>query len=301
MKDYLLAIYRTIRNNFQRFLGLVISDEAFIKINYFLCIGKKLDLNNPITYNEKLQWLKLYNRREEYIPWVDKETAKEKAAKLIGEEHIIPTIAVYDSFDEIEFDKLPDQFVLKTTHDSGGVVVVSDKSKFNKKKARLRLNVSMKRNFFYAGREWPYKTIKPRIIVEQYMVDESGFELKDYKFFCFDGEPKALFIATDRTIPGEEVKFDFFDMDFNHLDIVNHHPNANHAIEKPENFDEMIVLAKKLSKGYPHVRVDLYHINGQIYFGELTFFHFGGVHKFEPEEWDYKFGEWLTLPEKVIN
>lgn len=301
MKDYLLAIYRTIRNNFQRFLGLVISDEAFLKINYYMFTKKKLNLDKPKRYNEKLQWLKLYNRREEYTDWADKETAKRKAAAIIGEEHIIPTIASYGSFEEIDIDKLPDQFVLKTTHDSGGVVVVSDKSKFNKKKARLRLNVSMKRNFFYAGREWPYKNIKPHIIAEKYMVDESGVELKDYKFFCFDGEPKALYVASERNKPGESVKFDFYDAEFNHLPLFNSHPNAEKPINKPENFEEMKALARKLSQGFPHIRVDLYHINGKVYFGEMTFFHMGGVQPFIPDEWDYKFGEWLTLPEKIIN
>ena len=170
---------------------------------------------------------------------------------------------------------------------------MKDKSKMDIGKVRQKIEKSLKNNFFYQHREYPYKHIKPRIIAEKYMVDESGTELKDYKFFCFDGEPKMLFVATDRPF---DTRFDFFDMEWNHLPFKQRHPLATKEIKKPKGFEQMKEIARKLSKGIPHVRVDLYDINGQIYFGELTFFHFSGNVPFEPEEWDYKIGEWLKLP-----
>lgn len=273
-----------------------LSDKTFIKLEYFSGMRKFPNIDNPTTYNEKLIWLKLHDKHDEYTQLVDKYEAKEIVRKLIGDEYIIPTLGIYNSFDDIDFDNLPNQFVLKTTHDSGGVVVCPDKSAFNKEAARKKLEKSLKNNYFFEHREYPYKNVKPRIIAEQYMVDESGTELKDYKFFCFDGKCKMLFIATDRGIG--DVKFDFFDTDFNHLPFKQGHPWSTKEIKKPAGFNKMIELAEILSKGFPHVRVDLYDINGKIYFGELTFFHFSGNVPFVPSEWDYKIGEWLTLPSK---
>ena len=275
-----------------------INDKTYLQIAYRIAMGKKLPLDNPQTYNEKLQWLKLYDRKPEYTLMVDKFEAKKYAASIIGEQHIIPTLGVWDRFDDIDFDKLPNQFVLKCTHDSGGLIICKNKTKLNKEKARSVINGCLKNNYYWGQREWPYKDVKPRIIAEKFMVDESGYELKDYKWFCFDGEPKALFIATDRGVKGEETKFDFFDMDFNHLPFTNGHPNANKEIKRPAGFDKMRVLAEKLSKGIPHVRVDFYDINGHIYFGELTFSHWSGMTPFVPEEWDYTFGSWIKLPDK---
>ena len=275
------------------------SDVKYLKLMYRIYIGNKLNLDQPQTFNEKLQWLKLHDRKPEYTSMVDKYEAKKYVAERIGEEYIIPTLGVWDNFEEIDFDSLPNQFVLKTTHDSGGVVICRDKISFDKKKAREKLEKSLKRNYYMQGREWPYKDVKPRIIAEQYMVDESGYELKDYKLFCFDGFAKAMFIASDRYKAGEETKFDFFDMDFKHLPFTNGHPNAEHEIKRPESFEKMKELAGKLSEGIPQVRVDFYDINGQIYFGELTLSHWGGMVPFEPEEWDYKFGEWIKLPDSI--
>jgi hypothetical protein len=264
-------------------------------------MGKKLNLDNPQTYNEKLQWLKLNYRKPIMTTMVDKYEVKKYIADLIGEEYIIPTLGVWDRVEDIDWDSLPNQFVLKCTHDSGGLVVCKDKSKLDKNKAQMRLATSLKRNYYYQNREWPYKDVKPRIIAEQYMEDESGYELKDFKWFCFDGEVKALFIATDRGVEGEETKFDFFDSEFNHLPFTNGHPNADREIKKPLSFYEMKVLASKLSKGFPHLRVDFYDINGKIYFGELTFYHWSGLTPFDPEDWDYTFGRWIKLPEKQKN
>lgn len=274
------------------------SDRGFLEALFPLRVGYKLNLDNPLTYNEKLQWLKLYNRRPEYSKMVDKFEVKKYVASIIGNEHIIPTLAVYDHAEDIDFDMLPEQFVLKCTHNSGGIIICKDKSKLNCKKAIRELAHELRVNYFYHNREWVYKDVKPRIIAEPYL-ENIGGELIDYKWFCFDGEPKALFIATDRFRKDEETKFDFYDSGFNHMPIKNGHPNSTKPIAKPTSFEEMKELAKKLSKGFPHVRVDFYDVNGQVYFGELTFFHWSGMKPFEPQEWDYIFGSWIVLPEKT--
>lgn len=277
------------------------NDIEYLKRLYRAQMKKELNLDNPKTYNEKLQWLKLYDRNPLYTKMVDKYEVKRYVADLIGDEYIIPTIGVWDRFDDIDFDKLPNQFVLKCTHDSGGLVICKDKSKLDLEAAKLKICKSLNRNYYYQGREWAYKDVKPRIIAENYMVDESGYELKDYKFFCFNGVVKAMFIATDRQVVGEETKFDFFDADFNHLPFTNGHPNSKQIIQKPTQFEQMKQLAVILSDGIPHARIDFYEIKGQIYFGEITLSHWSGMVPFEPEEWDYIFGEWLTLPDKKYN
>ena len=283
------------------FLSPWLSDEFFIKAMFLGKMGCRVNLKNPKTYQEKLQWLKLHNRNPEYTTMVDKYEVKHYITSKWGDiVKVIPTIGVWDHFEEIDFHNLPDEFVLKTTHDSGTVVICRDKSQFDIIAAKEKLEKSLKRNYFLLGREWPYKDVKPRIIAEEFMVDESGSELKDYKWFCFDGEPKAMFIASDRFSVDEETKFDFFDMDFNHLPCLSGHPNSNKKINKPRNFDKMKEIAKLLSKGIPHVRVDFYDINGTLYFGEFTFFHHTGFVHFEPKEWDYKFGDWIKLPNVTI-
>ena len=272
-----------------------LSDEKLIRKLYKTYFGREIDLENPKTFNEKQQWLKLYDRKAIYTTMVDKYEAKNYVAERIGTEYIIPTYGVWDSFDEIDFDALPNQFVLKCTHDSGGLVIVRDKKKLDKKAAKAKIERSLKTNYYYHGREWPYKNVKPRILAETYMEDTTTKELRDYKFFTFNGEAKALFVATERQ-SGDEPKFDFFDMDYKHLPIRNGHPNADVLPKKPDTFEEMRVLAEKLSVGIPTLRVDFYEVNGKCYFGELTFFHFSGMTPFEPEEWDYTFGSWLKLP-----
>lgn len=270
-------------------------DELYLKLLFRLRMGYKLNLDNPQTFCEKLQWLKLHNRKPEYTQMVDKYDAKRYVADIIGEEYIIPTIGVWDRVEDIDFDKLPNQFVLKCTHDSGGIVICKDKSQLDIAATKKLLRRGLKKNYYWQNREWPYKNITPRIICEQYMVDESGYELKDYKWFCFDGVAKALFIATDRGVKGEETKFDFYDTEFNHLPFTNGHPNASKEIKKPAGFEQMKQLASQLSKGQPHLRVDFYDINGKIYFGELTFYHWSGTMPFDPMEWDYTFGSWINL------
>ena len=288
-----MTLTKLLRGIWHR-VGLIFGDEIYVRVEYFIVFGKRLRLKNPQTYSEKLQWLKLHEGDPIYTRMVDKAEAKKYVTEIIGEEYIIPTYGVWNHFDEIDFDKLPDQFVLKTTHYSGGVIICKDKKTLDKNAAKVKLEKSLKNDYYYTSKEWPYKNVVPRIIAEKYMEDESG-ELCDYKLFCFDGKMKALFIATDRFTSGEETKFDFFDENFNHLPFTNGHPNATKPIKKPESFQQMKDLAEKLSQKIPHVRVDFYCTNGKIYFGELTFFHWGGFKRFEPEEWDFKFGEWFKL------
>ena len=275
-----------------------LSDRVFLSLQYRCLVGKKLNLNNPQTYNEKLQWLKIHDHNPRYPIMVDKYDAKQYVESIIGSQYIIPTLGVWSSTEEIDWSLLPNRFVLKCTHDSGGIVVCKDKEFFDKKRAIEILNKSLQTNFYYRTREWPYKNLTPRIIAEQYMEDASG-ELTDYKFFCFDGEPKAVFIASDRLDPTTETKFDFFDMNFNHLPFTGGHPNSDKKITKPTCFEEMKEIAHRLSEGIPHLRVDLYEINGNVFFGELTFYHWGGMAPFNPEIWGRIFGDWLNLPNSI--
>lgn len=280
---------------FLRKFAPYIEDKQFLRLKWRHVMGYPLNFDNPITFNEKLQWLKLYDRKPEYTQMVDKVESKKYVAGIIGEEHIIPTLAVYENVDDIDFDALPNQFVLKCSHDSGGIVICTDKSKLDRKTAVKKLKKGLQTNFFYQNREWPYKNVKPRIIAEKYMTEENG-ELRDYKFFCFNGIPRFMFIASDRFNKKEETKFDFFDMDFQHLPFINGHPNSSKPILKPKGFEEMKRLASKLSVGIPQVRIDFYEIDGCIYFGEITFYHWSGFVKFHPSEWDKKLGEWIELP-----
>lgn len=274
-----------------------IPDEKWIPIRYWLRMGSLPDLKNPKTYNEKLQWLKLHDRRAEYTTLVDKYKVKQYVAKRIGEDYVIPVLGLWDHFDQIDFSALPDQFVLKCTHDSGGIVICKDKKQFDIFSAKKKLEKSLKFDYYLrSGREWPYQNVKPRIMAEAYMEDSKTKELRDYKFFAFDGEVKALYIATERQNPNEETKFDFYDMEFNHLDIVWGHLNSAKAIEKPKHFELMRQLASQLSKGIPHVRVDFYEVDGRVYFGEFTFFTYSGMTPFVPDKWERIFGEWIKLP-----
>ena len=273
----------------------IIPDRAYIQMYYFAHFKKFCNLKNPKTYNEKLNWLKLHDKNPIYTRIVDKFEAKEYVKDIIGDQYIIPTLGVWDNFDDIDFDELPQQFVLKCTHDSEGLVIVKDKDKLDKEMAKNKIESALKQNFFYIGREWPYKNVKPRIIAEKYMEDHIDGELRDYKFFCFDGEPKAMFVASDRA--SDNVKFDYFDLTFNHLDIKQKYPHAEQPLRKPVTFEKMIELSKVLSKGFPHVRVDFYEVDGQLYFGELTFYHFSGFMPFEPNKWDKIFGDWIKLPQ----
>jgi len=270
-------------------------DTVYLKIMFRAKCSYSLDLKNPKTFNEKLQWLKLYNRNPLYTWLADKYEVRKFIAEKIGDEYLIPLLGVWDSVDEIDFEKLPNQFVLKCNHDSGSVIICNDKNNFNVEKTKEKLRKNLKRNYYWLGREYPYKNIKPRIICEKYMVDESGTELKDYKFFCFNGEPKIIQVNYNRSI---DHRLNFYDTKFNyvHIQLKPHLTNPNKLIDKPSNLDKMLILAKTLSKDYPFVRVDFYSINDKVYFGELTFTPNSGYKEFKPAEFNFEMGSWLELP-----
>lgn len=298
-RQVLVAVYNNIVHT-----GItnVLPDEAYLKLTYRVNFGEKLDLNNPVTFNQKLQWLKLYDRQERYIELVDKILVKDYVAKVVGAQYVIPTLGVWDNFDDINFNDLPDQFVLKCNHDSGSVVICRDKAQFDVESARKKLSKALKTDMFYWGREWPYKDIKRKIFAEAYMEDSATGELRDYKFFTFGGVVRLIEVVSNRQNPEEETNFDFFDAGFKHLDLYSAHhgahPNANIEPEKPHNFEQMKILAEKLGTGIPHLRVDFYEVDGKVYFGELTFFHAGGFGNFKPEQWRVIMGNWIQLPEK---
>lgn len=284
--------------------SFLIPDKPYLQLMYWLNMGKKLDLKNPKTFNEKLQWLKLYNHNPAYTVMVDKVKAKEYVAGIIGEEHIIPTLGVWDDPDDIDFDALPDQFVLKCNHNSGtGMCICRDKSKLDIEKVKAELRKGLKENYYMKWREWPYKNVPRKILAEKFMQDMKGQaqtiskaqleELNDYKIFCFNGEPKVLFVASDRA---NNVCFDYYDMQLHHLDLRQGGDNYKGEVKLPQHFEEMKSLAAKISKDIPHVRTDFYEINGKVYFGELTFFDSTGMAKFSPEEWDEKLGKLIVLP-----
>lgn len=274
-----------------------IPDEPYIKICYRAAFGKWPNLEKPVTFNEKLNWLKLYDRKPIYTTMVDKYEAKKYVASIIGDECIIPTLGVWDKFDDIDFNALPDQFVLKCTHDSGGLVIVRDRSKFNKEEARKTIEKSLKREFFYVGREWPYKDVKPRIIAEQYMEDSETGELRDYKFFCFGGMVKCFKVDFDRFI---EHHANYYDAENNNLIGLGElycPPVPQKVLELPDSIPFMRKLSEALSDGMPFLRVDFYNMDGKTYFGELTFFPDSGFGELTSEEWDEKLGSWIKLPE----
>lgn len=295
--------YAIFRNLTHRGLTKWIPDKPYLQIAFRLSMGKKLHLDNPKSFNEKLQWLKLYDHKPEYITFVDKYRVREYISETIGEEYLIPLLGKWDSFNEINVDELPNQFVLKCNHDSGSVIVCRDKSKLNFDEARKKLESALKGNGYWFCREWPYKDIKPCIIAEQYMEGEFHTNsnvtgLLDYKFYCFNGEPRFLYVGYADIIDG--VKHDrltYFDLEWHKTAFKRpDHEELPFHIEKPTNFDEMIAVSKRLSENIPFVRVDLYSINNHVYFSEMTFFPGAGLAPFYPEEWEYMLGSWITLP-----
>ncbi len=278
-----------------------LDDVTYLRVMYWWKFGKRLNLDTPRTFSEKLQWLKLNNRVAERTKMVDKYEAKQYVADRIGEEYIIPTLGVWDRFEDIDFDMLPDQFVLKCTHDSGGLVICKDKTSLDKEAARQKINRSLKRNYYYCGREWPYKNVKPRIIAEQFMEDyapdgTANSQLTDYKFFCFDGYVDCVMVCFDRDT--EDTKFYFFDADWNllRLNARGKSAPADFTLPKPACMDAMFALASELSKGSPYARVDLYACNDRIYFGELTFYPQTGMDSNLLPEAEERWGDLIKLP-----
>ena len=272
-------------------------DEEFLRFKFKSSLGYALNLDNPQTLCEKLQWLKLYDRRPEYTSMVDKLAVKKIVADKIGSEHVIPLIRVYDTFDDINFDELPEQFVLKCTHDSGGLAICRDKSTFDREAAKRKLTRSLGNNYFWIAREWPYKNVQPRIIVEEF-VDALGKDNSiEYKLTCYNGRVKFFTICRG---PAHDLwskrTNEHYDRDFNRLNFWVNYRNPREPEKIPEQMHELIALSDKLAEGIPQVRVDWYIADGKIYFGEMTFFTWEGIMRFNPPEWDKILGSWLELP-----
>lgn len=293
-------LIRFIKDKRYRFVALAekgllnwMPDKMYLRKKFKLVMGQDLDFGNPVTFNQKLQWLKVYNRNPEYTLLVDKYEAKKLIAEKIGEEYVIPTYGVWNRFDEIDFDSLPEKFVLKTTHDSGGVVICKNKSSFDKAKAKAKLEPRLKQNFYWHGREWPYKNVKPRIIAEKLLEDG---QVEDYKVHCFNGVPKCILVCKDRFTDAGMTE-DFFTCKWQHIDVKRpNHQFANEEIEKPCSLQEMVEISEKLAKDIPFVRTDFYSVGGYLYFGELTFYPASGFLGFLPAEYDNIFGDMITLP-----
>lgn len=271
-----------------------LSDKKYLETIYEIMLNKKLNLKEPKAFNEKLQWLKLYDRNPEYTKMVDKYEAKEYVSSIIDKEYISKTFGIYNNFEEINFDELPNEFVMKCTHDSGGVIICKDKASLNIKEAKKKINKSLNTNYYRLGREWPYKNVKPRIIIEELLKDVNNEDLIDYKFMCFNGRVKCSFVCLNRRSK-EGLNVDFYDLQWKKMPFERHYANSAITLEKPKNYEKMIELAEKLSKNIPFVRVDFYDINGKIYFGELTFYPGSGFEEFTPDSWDYELGSWLKL------
>lgn len=268
-------------------------DSRYLKLLYRVRVGRPLDLENPRTFNEKLQWLKLHDRNPLYTKLVDKAEVKQWVAERIGWDHIVPTLGVWNSFDEIEFDMLPERFVLKCTHDSGGLVICRNRATFNIDAARRKIGHALMRNFYWLGREWPYKNVRPRVLAEEY-IDAVTPEITDYKMMCFGGRARCAFTCTGRA--ENDLRVDFFDLDWNHLPFTRHYPNADVPPTAPARLKDMIALSERLAEDIPFVRVDFYEVAGELYFGEMTFYPGSGFEEFTPEEWDERLGSWIELP-----
>jgi len=263
--------------------------------------GRKPNLESPQTFNEKLQWLKLYWRDEKAARCADKLLVRDYVREKNLGNILNELIAVYDDVRQINIDELPQAFVLKTTHGSGWNIICKNKHQIDWEESFLMLEGWMHRNYYYGVGEWVYQNLKPRIICEKYLQGEDGNPPVDYKFLCFDGEPKLLFVCLER-FSDSGLKVDFYDMEWNKMPFRRYYPNSDVILKKPEQFDEMVAISRKLAEGFPFVRVDLFVINDRVYFSELTFFPGSGYEPFDPEEYDYLLGSYLTLPksEEVI-
>ena len=278
-----------------RKLSRLIPDRIYLQIVYFRHFKKFIDFDNPKTFNEKIQWLKLNYRKEEYTNLVDKYRVKQYITKLIGEEYVIPTLGVWKNVDDIDFKSLPEKFVLKCNNDSGGIVICKNKKDFDEVKAKSFLKERLKNNGYWYGREWPYKNVKPCIIAEKYMEDSISKDLKDHKFFCFNGSMEFFDIDIDRFI---EHRSNYYDRNGNFLPFGKTYcpPDYTKKIEMPKNLDKMIELAETISHNTVLSRIDFYEIDGQVYFGEITFYPGSGFSPFTDEKWDYKLGDMIDLP-----
>lgn len=278
-----------------KFILKFLNDKHYLKIKYKIEMGKKLNLENPATFNEKLQWLKLNDRKDIYTTMVDKYEAKKYVSNMIGEEYIIPTLGIYNKFDDIDFETLPNQFVIKCTHDSGGVIICKDKNKFNKVQAKNKINKALKTNFYNNFREWPYKNVKPRIIIEEFI----GENLIDYRIYCFNGKSKYVYMYINNSQNSNEKPepeyCNIYDMNWRLQKFHQKSLPTKEKYNKPEQLEIMKKIAEKLSKDTKFLRVDFYLKEGQVLFGEMTFYPGAGFSKFYPEMYDNKLGKELKI------
>ena len=276
-----------------------IPDKMYLSILYCWHIKQRMNWNCPQGFNAKLQWLKVHDRQVQYSQLVDKISVKEYVKTQLGDEYVIPTLGVYNRFDDIDLEKLPIQFVLKCNHDGGGnsVILCKDRNKLNIRETRKIINKCLARNAYWYGREFCYKNIRPQILIEEYLEDSGGASLNDYKFMVFGGKVKCSFVCSNREI-GKKVNVTFFDLNWNKLPFERSHPMDMNNIPKPTNYDKMIELSEKLASSIQveFVRIDFYEVNGRIYFGEITFYPGSGFEAFQPVEWDKVLGSWINLP-----
>lgn len=272
----------------------LLSDKTYLELLYRANFGKKINLDSPITFSEKLQWLKLNDRNPIYTELVDKYLVRGFVSKKIGDEYLIPILGVWDNTLDIDIRKLPDKFVIKCNHDSGSVRICKNKNSFDFEEVMNFFDKKLKQNYYFKGREWPYKNVKPKIIVEELLESEMNEEISDYKFMCFNGKVECCFTCTER-FSHDGLKVTFFDRDWNVLPFERHYPKSKIKIKAPVNLIQMILLAEELSEGIPFVRVDFYEVNKKIYFGELTFYPGGGFQKFNPEIYDEILGNKLNI------
>lgn len=300
--DKLKKLFREPRTAARKLLGTklaqILPDQTHVRLNYWACSGKKLRLKEPVTFNEKIQWLKLNDRREVYPICADKLRVRDYVAQKLGEEYLIPLLGSWETAQQVDFDTLPQQFVIKCNHNSGlGMCICKDKSKLDQQKVRKELEAGLKENYYKGGREWSYRDIPRRIVAEAFLSDGSG-SLADYKIHVFNGEPKFILVCADR-FEGSGLTEDFYTPQWEHMDLRRPGiPNAKKPQEKPELLEQMLECARKLAVEFPFVRTDFYVCNGKIYFGEMTFYPASGMVAFDPPQWDETFGSWLQLPVK---
>ncbi len=302
MKEYLHKLKKRFIRFYKKYFTVenyetyILSDKSFIEKMYKARLGKKLDLKNPKTFTEKMNWLKLYDRRPEYTIMADKYAVREYITEKIGEEYLVPLLGVWDNADDVDFSELPEKFVLKCNHNSD-VTICMDKSKIDEKEIKEKLSRQLKDDYYLHKREWPYKNIPRKIICEKYMENTNGKELFDYKLFCFNGKVKIIEVNSGRFT--DHLREDHYDKEWNHIDVtIGGYPSAGDIFDKPVFFDALCELSEKLASGIPLVRVDFNYWDGKLYFGELTFFHSAGFTTFEPEEINMLWGSWIQLPKK---
>ena len=292
-RKYLRIIKESILNYFNYYL---LPDSVYLKFRYRKVFGKKLSFRKPQRFSEKIQWLKLHDRKELYHHLVDKYEVKDYIGKIIGEEYIIKNIGVWERYEDIDFSILPDKFILKCTHDSASVTICTDKSKFNIKEHSWKYtDIFMKRDYYhFENKQWAYKGIKPRIIAEEYLEDDKYSSLADYKLYCFNGKAKCVYVTINRFT---NLRVNIYDLEWNKMPFDHIHQSTDEVIDKPHNLNLMVELAEKIARfiDNPYVRVDFYEVKGKVYFGEVTFYPEGGMGYFDPIEWDYTFGSWIDL------